>query len=749
MELEPLPAPAFLGKIVTLACVTAGLLAIAMAWSVPVTHTRGGGFTLEGWWTGIFGAVIVLVSLAWWSRWRLAGMLSGVYILGMSAQLALFSPHFLMYFRLRSLDGKLDYLSVGIFLIQLVVVGIFIFPHIRKIVYAARELINPLRLLVIGLVFAACAVQFNLHYPEIFEHKWALRTYLEQLLAAAGFVTINLLNLLVVAMAAPVADLKRLNKWAGARFSIPGRDARAGKYDRIFPWLLALFTFTVSGFFSLYVFDASPHIPDDAMYLFQARVLSTGSTSVPAPPVPEAFDLYMLVVEDDKWYSVNIPGWTALLSLGVLLGIPWLLNPLIGALSIPVAHAIIRRVADYGTANLVALLLATSPWVIYLSASLQPQPSSLLFCLLSMLCLLRATELHSWKFALLGGVAAGIIFCIRPLDGLLCGIAAGIYMLFTRSDRLFSRLVGYGAGCVITGSLLLAYNFYETGSLLEMTYENYFDRIWSPGANSLGFGPEVGKVWGIYDKIPGHGWRDVLVNLNQNLFNLNTELLGWCIGSLFPVVIYLLFSRWSAADRFSLLVICLFMAGFSLYWFSGGAAYGPRYWYLMIVPVIFLGAQGLIKLSELFDQLFPGQLAPSRVSLIVAVLLLSSLFVFDSWRAVAKFKNFWGNNDRYLQLVEQGVFGKDGLVLVDSSASASYTSAFYLNDITPRRTGPVFVRYGDGQFTGQLLKAYPDRQVFHIRDSWTPDGDWLQVSKYNRDEHRFVPLDIQDAGRDE
>lgn len=303
-----------------------------------------------------------------------------------------------------------------------------------------------------------------------------------------------------------------------------------------------------------------------------------------------------------------------------------------------------------------------------------------------------------------------------------------------------ASLISYGAGCMITGSLVLLYNHHFTGNWFDFPINAYFDRLWTPGANRLGFGPDVGRLWGGYDKIPGHGWRDVLLNINQNLFNLNTELFGWCIGSLFPVIAYLLFSRWSAIDRFFLLSIGVLVAGLSLYWVSGGSGYGPRYWYLMIFPMVYFGARGCLTAVAVLGKMFSSQAAPLRISAIVAFLIVLNLVVFTSWHAVTKYPNFWSNHDRYRQLMEQGVFGTNGLVLVETSESGLYTSAFYLNDISPDRTGPVFARYDSPESTRKLLAAYPDRPVYHFNADWNPEGNWLEVSVLHREDRSLTPL---------
>jgi hypothetical protein len=746
MNLDIHPSHTPVRKIIGLAGAGFGLFLVAIAWSLRVAHTHDGGFTLEGWWTAMAGVVVLLLSVTWWSAWRLAGLLTGTLVFGMAAQLTLISPHGLIYFRLHELRNSLDYLSIAVLFAQFIVVSILVFPHGRNLARTVIRLMTVVRVLVAGLVFLACAAHITLVYPEILEHAWTARIYLERLIAALYFVTVNLLLLWRISMAVPLPDLRSLQNWFSTRFSFPGEIGQMRRYDRVFPWWVALFTLVATGFISLMVFDGTPHIPDDAAYLFHARTFASGELSVPAPPVPEAFQLYTLVVENGRWFSVTIPGWPAWLSLGVLMGIPWLVNPVTAALSIPVAHAVVRRIADHGTAHLVALLLASSPWFMFISASLQPQPVTLLFSLLAFLGILRAGESHSWRFALLGGLAAGLIFCVRPLDGVLFGGILGVYMLGLGGHRLPSAsLIGYGAGCLLTGSLVLLYNQHLTGNWLEFPINAYFDQLWSPGANRLGFGPDVGRLWGGYDKIPGHGWRDVLLNINQNLFNLNTELFGWCIGSLFPVVAYLLFSRWSAMDRFFLFSIGVLIAGLSLYWFSGGSGYGPRYWYLMIFPMVYFGAQGCLRAAAVFGKMFSNQAVSQRISAIVAVLIVSNLVVFVSWHAVAKYPDFWSNHDRFRQLMEQGVFGTDGLVLVETAESGMYTSAFYLNDISPDRTGPVFARYESPELTRKLLAAYPDRPVYHVRADWNPEGNWLEVSTLHRGDMSLTPLTDPDS----
>src|SRR5262249_11391732 len=119
------------------------------------------------------------------------------------------------------------------------------------------------------------------------------------------------------------------------------------------------------------------------------------------------------------------------------------------------------------------------------------------------------------------------------------------------------------------------------------------DRAWGPGVDRLGFGRDIGiRAWPNIDPLPGHGLPDVILNLNKNLFQTNVDLFGWGCGSLLLVLGFALSGRLRTADRFVLALAAAFPVGYSAYWFSGGPDHGARYWFAMLVPLVWLTARG-------------------------------------------------------------------------------------------------------------------------------------------------------------
>ena len=74
---------------------------------------------------------------------------------------------------------------------------------------------------------------------------------------------------------------------------------------------------------SVAVYQRHPHIPDEIAYIVHARYFAQGASSMPLPPVAEAFELDLMTYEDDRWYSPVPPGWPAVLAVGERMGVGW------------------------------------------------------------------------------------------------------------------------------------------------------------------------------------------------------------------------------------------------------------------------------------------------------------------------------------------------------------------------------------------------------------------------------------------
>jgi hypothetical protein len=488
---------------------------------------------------------------------------------------------------------------------------------------------------------------------------------------------------------------------------------------RWLPWAAALWVVVVSSLLAWVVLERAPHVPDEVCYIFQAKYFVEGRLWVPPPPDPDAFFIPFTMIEDGRWYAATTPGWPALLAVGYFFGVPWLVNPLLGGIAILLAHALLMRLYGRRMADGVCLLLAASPWLLWMSASLMPHPATLVFALLALLGVQRAREHGSAWGGALAGLGCGALLHVRPLEGVIVAVVAGLWWLFgARPLRVVALVAALLSGGVMTG-LFLAYNQALTGRATYVPINQYLDSVFPPGSNRLGFGKDIGAWgWTGLDALPGHGPIDVWMNSNQNLHLVNFDALGWMCGSLLFVFLLLGSRRKHAdpgersGDRLLWGLLLGTIAGLNLYWFAGGADFGARYWYFVLAPVAGLTVRAAVSFARGMQTaaLPPG--APSRVWATVALASLAGLVTHLTWRSLDKYWHYRGTSGAIRGLAAEHSFGRS-LVIVNGLPWPEYASASYLNPavLLAEYDGPIFVLPRDAQSLERVLAAFPDRPI--------------------------------------
>lgn len=476
---------------------------------------------------------------------------------------------------------------------------------------------------------------------------------------------------------------------------------------------------------AIFSYERHPHIPDEFAYIYHANYFSRGQLSTPAPPVREAVEAYLMDCDDNRCISPVPPGWPAFLALGSAAGAPWLVNPVLGGISVILLFMLLSRLYDQGTARLGVLLAAVSPWHLLMSMSFMTHIFSLTCALVAALSVVQMHRQHSCLWGIPGGIAIGLLGLTRPLEGLMVASTLGLATLFIpgKSFRLGPAVV-LGGTSIAAGALTLIYNHLVTGNATRFPIMAYADRVLGPGINSLGFGPDKGVHWGGLDPFPGHGLPDVLVNAALNISAMNIELLGWSIGSLLPLLLFLGYRsalRFSANDRWMLLFIAVIFAFQSLYWFSGGPDFGARYYFLAIIPLIALTAR-----SIRYTMQSTGTRGPVIVLTGVLVLSLGAVISFVPWRAIDKYHNYRGMNPGMRTMLEEQDFD-NALLLINGEAHPDLNSALVYTALDPYGDKPVIAWNRDPEVRQRLLEAYPEKNVWFV-DGPSRTGDGYRIS---------------------
>lgn len=720
--------PSFVKRTILLSTL-ASAVAVALCLALPGTPQTGGGRSLEGWWAV---QALVAVGVATVGS-RLVGFppfLTATFVLGCAGQLAITWPRWLQFIEMRpeALQTLPAGLAVAALLLQTLVV-------LRGVVTARRDFVEALRgligvrtavFLTLALILAGAHLSVFLGgFPEPF----FVVGYLAQLLAAAGFAAVNLAHLWLLVRGLSGDAAQRLVDALRRKVSLPGDGLEVRSRDSAVAPCLAGLSFALSLFLAVFVFERMPHVQDEAAFLFQARQLAGFDASTPAPAAEiDAHSYYLIDTYEGRWHATTKPGWPAVLALGVLAGAPWIVNPLLGALSVLLLHALtLQLTRDRGTAHLVALLTATSPWHLFLASSMMGHTLPLVLTAAGFLAVGRALESDRWTWALAGGLAFGVGVLVRPVDGLVVGTVAGLWILVERRLRL-RLLIPFAVGCVAGTLPILPYNRAVTGSPLADPMQAYLDRIWFPGANRLGFGDDIGPPggWGNLDLRPGHDLFEVLINANQNLYNIHFELLGWSYLSLLPLVAYFCWSERDELDRRLLVYTALLLGVLSVYWFSGGPDFGARYWFLAFIPIVLWSARGLRRIVERLA------IDGARTGAAIGLLTITSLCVFVPWRAVGRYVEYRDVHADYRRLLESGELGR-AVVLVEAMGESELESALLLNDPSLPDDLPIFVR-GDADLEA-LRQAYPDRPMLRLRGRQRPTD---RVERLGSEQHDLI-----------
>lgn len=561
-----------------------------------------------------------------------------------------------------------------------------------------------------ALLIALALVAFGSAIPTVGASRFAGEILLSLLVAFAA-----LANVILLAVDAPADGLARVDAWVSARLPLAPHHAEESRWTRRFPYLVAAWVVLTTGSIAWVVLEATPHIEDSVSYLFEARYLAEGRLYLPAPPDSAAFEMGHVVSHEGKWFSKYLPGWPAVLALGVLAGMPWLVNPLLAGVSILLTHAFIRRVYPSWIANATVLLLAASPWFLFMSASFMGHPVSLVWTLIALVAIERGRISSTGPlWGAVVGATMGALFLTRPLEGILVAPVLGLWAWKGRSP-------GWGAGsflaCGVAGILvallLLPFNQTLTGSALRTPFALWSELNYGPGADVLGFGPEVGiPDWDSVDPVPGHGPFDVLLNTNKNVVTTNVELFGWSFGSLTLLFVALTMWRPRRPDFLFGGIAVSLMAGHIVYWFPGGPDFGARYWYQAIVPLALLTVRGVEVLSRRW-QADPMAIPFRRVTLAVAAGCVSALVTFVPWRAWDKYYRYRDIGSDAAALL--GGISVPSIVFVAGEDRSDYESVFNLNPIPLDEGGTVIARERDPASRAAVENAFPGRPVYVLR----------------------------------
>ncbi len=482
---------------------------------------------------------------------------------------------------------------------------------------------------------------------------------------------------------------------------------------------IVLFTATIQQYL--------PHSEDEVAYLFQAQVFAQNRLTVPTPPLADAFWTPFVVDYEGKRFGKYPPGWPLLLSLGVRLGRPWLVNPVLATVTLALMAYLGHKFypAERGWLPLlVASLGLTTPGFLFLSSSLLSHSASLFWTVLALLALYLLTStsrpLHIRLYALLCGGFLGAIFVTRPAAALGIALPIGVFLLILifRTELRWPVFFCVTVGGLIIALLLPLYWWFVAG---DWRFNPYL-LVWP--YDRMGFGPDVGP----------HGYtlsNALFINMRLKLATLATGLFGWpgWTNLLFLPLPFVAswFDRAMRPNRWDWLLLGLIgglMFIHLFYWAFGGTDGGfPRYYFDALPALLLLTIRGVLLTAHWLNRWAITSLSWQTgntylrfnwvVAVCIAGLVLYSFFSTLPPLLTAQ-KAKYGITPDALNLIREANPPTPALILVQNVKSWSDFAPFFVAN-SPTLDGPLVYAIDWGAGWAQRLQAqFSDRNCWQL-----------------------------------
>jgi Dolichyl-phosphate-mannose-protein mannosyltransferase len=439
-----------------------------------------------------------------------------------------------------------------------------------------------------------------------------------------------------------------------------------------------------------FIFQDFPFSGDEWSYFLQAEIFSRGRLQVDSPPHPRFFDVWAMV-NNGKFYSWAPPGWPLLLLPGILLGVPWLVNPVLSALTLLIVYRLGELVYDRATSLLALFFMLFSPFFILHSASYLAHPSSLFFIALCVFFYARGIEKEASRDFFLAGLCGSMSFLIRPFDQVAIFSPLGAYLLLLVLKRKVAvrQLLWLAVSHTLGVLLMLAYNYLQTGNPLTVGYHVGYD----------------GSLF------------DLRLLGRQFIAEYLLHLLVWTFP--FLPLLALLYNIWPGAtgrrslteQRWDTLLLLVFLS--NVFWyafvpFHYWAGYGPRYYYGSFFAVALLGARGAMALMNRLKTRAAGEVRVGFAAVALGICLTLSL----SWVFPVKLIEAYRRIDARLALYHKVAEEKLQNAVVFIRSVDEEFAPWNLTRNTSDFRGTVLYVHDLGELNHLFIKQHPGRQFF-------------------------------------
>lgn len=474
----------------------------------------------------------------------------------------------------------------------------------------------------------------------------------------------------------------------------------------------ALFVMLVAIALSYWWFSFTPFANDSIVQYVHAKILAFGHLKWKVPQIyePIGWSLY----KDGYWFSQFLPGHIALQSLGHVMHMPWLINPLLSALSVGLYTYIAQIMYTKNIARLVPVLYLASLYMMVVAASFMNHPTGLLGTGLCILGTYNAVQKNQWRWVVCAVFGMFMVATSRTANtfGLAAAIAlwAGYYVI--PNMRRYTKVIL--TACItlcISAAVILWYNDATMGHPFDFAYLHQQSAYIGRMSENVSHHP-MGSIARVLSR-----YQDA-----------NIRLFEWPIPSFIFAAIYLLTTP---LRKETVLLLLVFICSPIGYLTANDRLFMPRYSYEGTAGILILTAAGMLALIDFMKRYKAYRQVPTARLAAYITLMIVALFA-ASWQRHYNLRMqkyafyYWEGYPAAVTLLDETV-KKPAVIFVEND----YRFLWAMPSYPPKKTDDIiFARWQQGStLEKHYLELYPKRHIYFtnfmytnkMRDPLNPD----------------------------
>ena len=440
--------------------------------------------------------------------------------------------------------------------------------------------------------------------------------------------------------------------------------------------------------------DAFPYSGDEYSVFLQAELFARGMLKAAAPPHAEWLRVDHVII--DRWvHSKYPPGAPALFALGVRAGVPWIVTPIEGVVTLITVWLTTKRLLGARSGLIALLALGLAPLFVFESASFYSHAATTMFLAIGFSGIAAWSRQKHSAWMVMVGAAIGCAFLTRPIDAMLFGAA----ILSLRSPRAIATAALSAVPFVLLNGL------YQKAQFGSPFLDGY--HVYQPTFAAL-----YGKTAAANPILLSYLWNPVQLWNHIDIYR--AFVVDWTIPGTALVALVGAFSIGRDAParpmlKFSLALITTYALALVVTIADVDDGPRPRYLSSILIAVAFLAAAGFGPACAALAQRF-GSRVRTSVMIIVLVFGPAQLAAF----LVTRVPLVW-RREGLFKVVEQASL-RDAVVVVRATNPSRYARNGGLFD-----RSVLYLSAPAATSAGTIASGFPGREIWeaHEGEHWT------------------------------